>query len=107
MKVKYGDMTVNTREVYVNTRDSIIVHDRAHTYFFCVFFFPIALYAKMWSKSYLEKISCHLQIQWRRVFDLESKTKLIRPKSFKNNCVWSPAHDIHFNYTLTEFVQVK
>lgn len=53
--MKYGDMTVNTREVYVNTRDSIIVHDRAHTYFFVSSFFPIALYAKM---SYLEKVSC-------------------------------------------------
>ena len=39
MKVKYGDMTVNTREVYVNTRDSIIVHDRVHTYFFVFSFF--------------------------------------------------------------------
>ena len=30
----YGDMTVNTLEVHVNTKDSINVHDRAHTYFF-------------------------------------------------------------------------
>ena len=56
--MKYGDMTVNTREVYVNTWDSIIVHDRAHTYFFVSSFFPIALYAKMSAMSYLEKVSC-------------------------------------------------
>ena len=57
MKVKYGDMTVNTREVYVNTWDSIIVHDRAHTYFF-VFFLSYCIVCKnvlkvMFGKNFL------------------------------------------------------